>query len=73
MPPVEEEEHEKELTEDAVPVEYAIPVDAREESVVDYAMLVEEPAEAPTEAAIEVVAEEPPAEAAVEAVAKGKV
>ena len=39
-----------------------------EEPVVDYAMLVEEPAEAPTEAAIEVVAEEPPAEAAVEAV-----
>ena len=55
-----------ELTEDAVPVEYAIPVDAMvEESVVDHAMLVEEPAvEAPTEAAIEVVAEEPPAEAA---------
>src|ERR1700722_20737057 len=39
----------------------ALPVDARvKESARDYAMLVEEPAEAPTEAAIEVVAEEPP-------------
>ena len=37
-----------------------LPAGARvEESVVDYAMLVEEPAESPTEAAIEVVAEGP--------------
>ena len=57
MPPVEEEEHKKELTEeDAVPVEYAMPVEepAVEETVeepgVDYAM--------PLDAALEDIAPE---------------
>jgi len=66
MPPVEEEEHKKELTEeDAVPVEYAMPVDAAvEESAVETVVeetVVEEPAvdyAVPADAAPEDIAPE---------------